>query len=108
MVRRMNGRLTSSLFASLLVFFQLLVSPLAHAMPTANDDCGSMDQTMHMAGDDHHCGTDAACSCPCAHTPALNSFRLLFAGPMPPEAVVSALAAPTFDSPLFDLLRPPN
>lgn len=129
-VRRMNGRLKSSLFASLLVLFQLLVSPWAHAAPTANDDCDSTDQATHMAGGgiadcgdcpgeqaptapdsstgDHHCRTHVACSCPCAHTPALGAIRLIIASPTPPESVASVLTGPAFDSPLFDFLRPPN
>ena len=130
MVRRMIGRPTSSLFASLLVFFQLLVSPLAHAAPAANRDCGPTGQTTHTTtsgmmdcGDcpdrqgpaqsdssngDHDCRTHAACTCPCAHTPALGAIRPFVASPTPPEGAVSDLAASTFDSPLFDFLRPPN
>ena len=130
MVRRMIGRPNSSLFASLVVLFQLLVSPLSHAAPLANDDCDSTDQATHMAGGgatdrgdcpdgqvptapgsstgDHHCRTHVACSCPCAHTPALGSIRLVVASPTPPESVAGALAASAFDPPLFDFLRPPN
>jgi hypothetical protein len=130
MVRRMIGRPKSSLFVSLLVLFQLLVSPLSHAAPAANDDCDSVDQATHMAGggatdcgdcpdgqvpaapgsstSDHHCRTHVACSCPCAHTPALGSMRLIVASPTPPESVASVLATPVFDAPLFDFLRPPN
>ena len=126
----MIGRQTSSLLASLLVLTQLLVSPFAHASPTADDDCGATGQTTHATtsgmtdcGDcpdgqapapsdssnsDHHCRTHAACTCPCAHTPALGAIRLVVASPTPPEGVVSDLAAPAFDSPLFDFLRPPN
>jgi len=130
MVRRMIGRPKSSLFLSLLVLFQLLVSPLSHAAPAANDDCDSTDQATHLAGGgvtdcgdcpdeqvpatpdsstgDHHCRTHVACSCPCAHTPALGSIRLIVASPTPPESVASVLTTPVFDSPLFDFLRPPN
>lgn len=129
-VRRMISRPTSSLFASLLVLIQLLVSPFAHASPTANDDCSPTGQTTHTStsgtmgcGDcqdgqapapsdssdnDHHCRTHVACTCTCAHTPALGAIRLIIASPAPPEGAVSDLAAPAFDSPLFDFLRPPN
>lgn len=129
-VRRMIGRPKSSLFASLLVLFQLLVSPLSHAAPAADDDCDSTGQTTHVAGGgatdcgdcpdepvpaapgsstgDHHCRTHVACSCPCAHTPALGSMRLIVASPTPPESVTSVLTTPVFDAPLFDFLRPPN
>jgi hypothetical protein len=130
MVHRMIGRPASSLFASLLVLFQLLVSPLAHAAPAADSDCAPTGQTTHKAtsgmmdcgdcpdghapapsdasGGDHHCRTHAACTCPCAHTPALGAIRLFVASPTPPNSAVGNLAAPTFDSPLFDFLRPPN
>jgi len=130
MVRRMIGRPKSSLIASLLLLFQLLLSPLSHATPAANDDCDSTGQATHMAGGgmtdcgdcpdeqvptapdsstgDHHCRTHVACSCPCAHTPALGSIRLIIASPTPPESIAIVLAAPAFDSPLFDLLRPPH
>jgi len=131
-VHRMISRQTSSLLASLLVLTQLLVSPFAHASPTADDDCGPTGQTTHTTtttsgtmdcGDcpdgqapapsdssstDHHCRTHAACLCPCAHTPALGAIRLFVPSPTPPESVVSDLAAPAFVSPLFDFLRPPN
>lgn len=130
MVRRMIGRPKSSLFVSLLVLLQLLVSPLSHAVPAANHDCDSTDQATHMAGGgatdcgdcpdrqvptapgsatgDHHCRTHVACFCPCAHTPALGAMRLIIATPTPPESVASVLAVPDFDAPLFDFLRPPN
>jgi hypothetical protein len=129
-VRRMIGRSPSSLLASLLVFAQLLTGPLAHAAPLADEDCGSIGQTSHAAasvqtgcGDcpdeqsspgsgfpdgDHHCRTHAVCACPCAHTPALDSFRPVIASPTPPEGVSLVLAIPEFDPPLFDFLRPPN
>ena len=130
MVRRMIGRSKSSLFVSLLVLVQLFVSPLSHAAPAANEECGSTDQAPHVAGGvvtncgdcpdeqvpaapdsstgDRHCRTHVACSCPCAHTPALGSIRLIVASPTPPESVTSVLTTPIFDSPLFDFLRPPN
>lgn len=131
MVRCMIGRRKSALFASLLVLFQLLASPLSHAAPAANDDRDSEDQASHMAGGavtdcgacpdeqvsaapdsstggDHPCRTHVACACPCAHTPALGSIELIVASPMPPENVVSVLTTPVFDAPLFDFLRPPN
>jgi len=129
-VRRMIGRSPSSLLASLLVFAQLLTGPFAHAAPLADEDCGPIGQTSHAAaggltdcGDcpdeqsapssglpdgDHHCRTHAACTCPCAHTPALGSFRPVIARPTPPEGVSRVLAVPAFDPPLFDFLRPPN
>jgi hypothetical protein len=130
MVRRMIGRPTSSLLATLLILVQLLVGPFAHAAPNADSDCGPTGQTTHTTtsgmtdfGDcpdgqvpapsdssdsDHHCRTHAACTCSCAHTPALGTVRLIIASPTPPEGAVSDLASPTFDSPLFDFLRPPN
>jgi hypothetical protein len=126
----MISRQTSSLFASLLVLTQLLVSPLAHASPTADDGCGATDQTTHATaramtdcGDcpdgqapapsdssnsDHHCRTQVTCTWPGAHTPALGAIRLVVASPTPPEDVIGELTVPTFDSPLFDFLRPPN
>ncbi len=127
-VRRMSSRKTSSLFASLLVLTQLLVSPFAHASPTVDDDCAPTGQSTHATAggmtdcgncpdgqaltgsshNDHHCRTHAACTSPCAHTPALGAMRLFVAGPTPPESAVSDLATPAFDSPLFDFLRPPN
>ena len=127
-MHRMIGRPTSSLLATLLIVVQLLVGPFAHAAPTADSDCGPTGHTTHTStsgmtdcGDcpdgqapsdssngDHHCRTHAACTCPCAHTPALGAIRLFVASPTPPESAVSDLAAPAFDSPLFDFLRPPN
>jgi hypothetical protein len=130
MVRRMIGRPTSSLLATLLIVIQLVVGPFAHAAPNAGSDCGPTGQTTHTTtsgmtdcGDcpdgqvpapsdssdsDRHCRTHAACTCPCVHTPALGAIRLFVASPTPPEGAVSDLASPTFDSPLFDFLRPPN
>jgi hypothetical protein len=126
----MIGRPTSSLLATLLIAVQLLAGPFAHAVPTADSDCGHSLQTTHTTtsgmmdcGDcpdgqapapsdssdgDHHCRIHAACTCPCAQTPALGAIRLFVASPTPPVGAVSDLAAPTFDSPLFDFLRPPN
>jgi hypothetical protein len=129
-VHRMVSRQTSSLFASLLVLSQLLVSPFAHASPAVDEDCGPTRQSTHAATagmtdcggcpdgqastpsgtshDDHHCRTHAACASPCAHTPALGAIRLFVASPSPPESAVTDVATPAFDSPLFDFLRPPN
>ncbi len=126
----MISRQTSSLFASLLVLTQLLVSPLAHASPTADDGCGATGQTTHAtaramtdcggcpdgqapapsdsSNSDHHCRTQVACTWPSAHTPAIGAIRLVVASPTPPEDVVGELTVPAFDSPLFDFLRPPN
>ena len=129
-VRRMIGRSPSSLLASLLVFVQLLPGPLLHAAPQAGEDRGAVGQTSHadaagltgcgdcpdgerapspgLPGGDHHCRTHVRCACPCAHTPALDSFRPVIARPTPPEGVSRLLAIPEFDPPLFDFLRPPN
>jgi hypothetical protein len=129
-VRRMIGRSPSSLLASLLVFVQLLPGPWLRAAPLADEDRGPIGQTSHTAavgptdcgdcpdvehapspgipGGDHHCRTHAACACPCAHTPALDSFRPVIASPTPPEGISLVLAIPEFDLPLFDFLRPPN
>ena len=126
----MIGRPTSSLFATLLILFQLVAGPFAHAAPTADSDCGHTGQTTHTptsgmmdCGDcpdgqaplssdssngDHHCRTHVACTCSCAHTPALGAIQLFVASPTPPDGATSDLAAPTLDSPLFDFLRPPN
>jgi hypothetical protein len=41
-------------------------------------------------------------------TPALASTRSPILDPTPPDAVVSTLATPAFDPPLFKLLRPPK
>lgn len=129
-VRGMVSRPTSALFASLLVLAQLLVSPYAHPSPATDDDCGPADQATHAttggmtdcgscpdgqgqapsdsSRGDHHCRTHVACTCPCAHTPALGAIQLIVASPTPPESAVIDLAAPALDSPLFDFLRPPN
>jgi len=129
-VRVMISRHTSSLFASLLVLTQLFVSPLAHASLTADDDCGATGQTTYAtatamtdcggcpngqapassdsSNSGHHCRIHATCTSPCAHTPALGAIRLVVASPTPPEDVVGELTVPSFDSPLFNFLRPPN
>lgn len=129
-MRRMIDRPTSSLLATLLIVVQLLVGPLATAASTIGGDCDPAGQMTHATtsglmncGDcpdgratapsdsssgDHHCRDHAACTCTCAHTPALGAIRLVLASPTPPEGAVSDLAAPAFDSPLFDFLRPPN
>ena len=128
-MRPVIDRPISSLLATLLILVQLLVGPFAHALPAA-DDCGPTGQASHQApgamsdcgdcpdgespsppgsaGSEHHCRTHAACTFQCAQTPALGAIRLLIASPTPPEAVLTVLATPAFDSPLFDFLRPPN
>jgi hypothetical protein len=108
---------------------QLLVSPFAHASPTSDDHCVPTGQSTHAttggmtdcgncpdgqastpsdSHSDHHCRIHAACTSPCAHTPALSAIRLFVASPAAPESVVSDVPTPAFDSPLFDFLRPPN
>ena len=127
----MIRRPASSLLASALLIAQLLMAPFAHAepIPAGDADCPGMPQGQtptsmdtgasdcsHMATDAaghcprsaHHCLTHAACSCPCAHTPALGTIRLLTLQPAPPVAADGILAAGTFDPPLFDFLRPPD
>ena len=126
----MIGRRASSLLGSLLVFAQLLTGPFAHAAPPADEDCGPNGQTSHATTDgmtdcrdcpdgqgastsdsssgEHHCRIHATCTSTCAHTPALGAIRLFVASPTLPERAVSDLAAPAFDSPLYDFLRPPN
>jgi hypothetical protein len=126
----MFSRQTSSLFASLLVLTQLLVSPFAHAAPAVDIDCDTTGQSTHAAASgitncsdcpvgqaptasdssssDHHCRTHAACTCTCVHTPALGAIRLFVASPTTSDGAVSDLVTPAFDSPLFDFLRPPN
>jgi len=115
----------------MLLMVQLLVAPFAHveafpgsdagcegmthaqssaAADTASGDCAQMapdaDGDCHQDG--HHCRTHAACSCPCVHTPALAAIRPVIICPTPPSAAVGTLAAPTFESPPFELLRPPK
>ena len=124
----MTRRASSPYFASLLVVLQLLLAPFAHAevMPSDDVDCAGMLQggAMSMdAGDCAHmtidtdgdcqqdgqrCHGHAACSCPCAHTPALETVRVLLLEPTPPVAVEYVLVTPAFDTPLFKLLRPPK
>jgi hypothetical protein len=126
----MIGRPTSSLLAALLILLQLLAGPLAYAASTADSDCEHTNQTTHTTtsgmmgcGDcpdgrappssdssdgDSHCRNHVACTCSCAHTPALVAIQLFVASPTPPDGAISDSAAPTFDSPLFDFLRPPN
>ena len=118
----------SPYFASLLVVRQLLVTPFTHAevMPADDVDCADMMQggAMSMGAgdcahmtvdtddgcqqDSHRCHSHAACSCPCAHTPALETARVLLLEPTPPVAVDVVLVTPAFDTPLFKLLRPPK
>jgi hypothetical protein len=125
----MTRRSFSPYFASLLVVLQLLMAPFTHAEVTAASgdmDCASMTQAGAMsmaAGDCAHmtadtddgcqrdgkpCHSHAACSCPCAHTPALGTVRVLLLEPAPPDAVEVVLVTPAFDTPLFKLLRPPK
>lgn len=128
----MIARPTSSLLASILLIAQLVASPFAHGAPgmSSDSDCEGTETASHASTDaiaectdclnehsiaphesgtdDHHCRTHFACSCPCAHTPALHAFRVVTLRPTPPAAVDGVLAAGTFDPPLFDLLRPPN
>jgi len=122
----MTRRSSSPYFASLLVILQLLLAPLTHAEVTASGDmdCSGMTQDRAMSmGDCSHmtadtddgcqqdgkpCHSHAACSCPCAHTPAHETVRVLLLEPTPPVAVEVVLATPAFDTPLFKLLRPPK
>jgi hypothetical protein len=127
----MTRRPAASLFASILLIAQLLMAPFAHveAFPSGDAGCAGMTQLhvptaadsptgdcaqMSVDGDGHcqhhgrHCHSHAACSCPCAHTPALASSRSLIVDPTPPDEVVSTLATPAVDPPLFELLRPPK
>jgi len=132
MLRRMIGRRASPFLASILLLAQLVAGPLTHAEPIMpiGGDCGPVAAASHtatdaMAGcadcpderssarsgshpDGHHCRAHAACSCPCAHTPALAATRMLVLKPSAPDAVDGVLTAGTFDPPLFDFLRPPN
>lgn len=126
-MHRMIGRPASSLFASILLIVQLLMAPFAHtqAMPAGDAGCAGMsqDDSPSAAGDcaqmstdadghcqhsGHHCRTHAACSCPCAHTPALATVRPLILEPAPTAEVVGTLASAAVDPPLFRLLRPPK
>lgn len=124
----MTGRSWSPYFASLLLVLQLLLAPFAHAEVTASGDVGcagmAQDGVMGMdAGDcarmtvdtgggyqrdGQRCHSHAACSCPCVHTPALGTVRILLPDPTPPVAAESVLVTPAFETPLFKLLRPPK
>lgn len=124
----MTRRSSSPYFASLLVVLQLLMAPFAHAAvnPFGDEACAGMavDGGMSMgAGDCAHmtadtdgccqqdgqrCHGHAACSCPCAHTPALETVRVLLLEPTPPVAAEFVLVTPAFETPLFKLLRPPK
>src|SRR5512143_1591945 len=127
----MNRRPVSTLFAALLLIAQLMVAPFVHAevSPTGDAGCAGMshggvqagaelgasdcaqmaiDASGHCRQSGHHCRTHAACSCPCAHTPALATVRPLLLGPTPPSEVVIALPAPAIDPPPTELLRPPK
>jgi hypothetical protein len=128
MVRVMPHRRLSPYFASLLLVLQLLMAPFTHAeaVVSGNVDCAGMAQDgamsmgagdcAHMtAGADGDCQQDgkpchghALCSCPCAHTPALGTVRVLLLEPTPPVAVEFVPVTPAFDTPIFKLLRPPK
>lgn len=128
MVGAMTLRSMSPYFASLLVILQLVMGPFTHAEASASGDldCAGMMQggamnmgagaCAHMTADadgdcqqdGHHCQGHAACSCPCAHTPALETARVLLLEPTPAVAVEVVLVTPAFDTPLFKLLRPPK
>src|SRR5512140_1597875 len=127
----MTRRPAASLFASILLIVQLLMAPFAHveAFPSGDAGCAGMaqpqapaaaeSQAAHCAqmstdADGHcqhhgrHCHSHAACSCPCAHTPALATGRTLILEPTPAAEVVGVLATPAVDPPLSRLLRPPK
>jgi len=124
----MTRRSLSPYFASLLLVLQLLLAPFTHAEANASGDAGcagtAQDDAMSMGAGDcahmtankdggcqqdgHSCHSHAACSCPCAHTPALGTVRFLVLEPTPPQAEEWVLVTPAFDSPLFRLLRPPK
>jgi len=124
----MTRRPLSPYFASLLLVLQLVTAPFTHAeaSPAGDADCAGMTQGAAMSMDAHDCahmtsGTDddctqdgqachshAVCSCPCAHTPALETARVPLLEPTPPVAVEVVLVTPAFDTPLFKLLRPPK
>jgi hypothetical protein len=124
----MTHRAFSLCFASLLLVLQLLMAPFTHAgvKPSGDVDCPNMRQDgamsmdagdcAHMAADmeggctqaEHHCQSHAACSCPCAHSPALVTVRSLVLDPTPPVAAESVLVTPALDTPPFKLLRPPK
>jgi len=124
----MTRRPLSPYLASLLLVLQLLMAPFTHAgvKPSGDVDCPGMGQDVamsmdagdcaHMAADteggcrqdEHHCQSHAACSCPCAHTPPLETVRSLVLDPTPPVAAESVLVTPALDTPPFKLLRPPK
>lgn len=124
----MTRRSSSPYFASLLLVLQLLLAPFTHAEMNVSDDVDragmTQESAMRMgAGDCAHvtvdtdggcqqdgrrCRSHAACSCPCAHTPALETVRVHLLEPAPPVAVEFVLVTPAFDTPLFKLLRPPK
>jgi hypothetical protein len=124
----MTRQSSSPYVASLLLVLQLLMAPFAHAEvnPSGDADCAGMTQDgatgmaagdcAHMSvdtqgdcqQDGHRCHSHAACSCPCTHTPALGTLRVLLLEPSPPVAAEMALVTPAFDTPLFKLLRPPK
>jgi hypothetical protein len=128
MVAIMTRRSLSPCFATLLLVLQLLMAPFTHAEadPSGKADCAGMTQDgamgmdagdcAHMTAntdggcrqDGHSCHSHAACSCPCAHTPALGTVRFLVLEPTPPQAEELVLVTPAFDSPVFKLLRPPK
>jgi hypothetical protein len=128
MVPRMTRRPSSPYFASLLVVLQLLLAPFTHAEANPSGDAGCAGMTQdgamsmgaadcaHMTADTdggcqqdgQRCHSHAACSCPCAHTPALGTVRVLLLEPTPPVAAEFVLVTPAFDTPLFRLLRPPK
>lgn len=128
----MIGRPASPFLVSILLIVQAVAGPFTHAAPMlpTDMDCDHAVPAAHGGTDaiagcaecpdmqlpapkgshagEHHCATHAACSCPCAHTPALGVDRLVIMKPALPEAVDTVLAAGTLDPPLFDFLRPPN
>lgn len=132
MVCDMIGRPASPFLASILLLAQLVAGPFTHAEPVMpiGGDCDPVAAAPHATSDamrgcadcpeerssaptgsrsdGHHCRAHAACSCPCAHTPALAATRMVNLTPSAPDAVDGVLTAGTFDPPLFDFLRPPN
>ena len=124
----MMRRRPSPYFASLLLVLQLLMAPFTHAevIPGGDVDCASLshdgamnmdaEDCAHMAADKqpgcqqdgHHCLSHAACSCACAHTPALETVRSLVLDPGPPIAAESVVVMPALERPPFKLLRPPK
>lgn len=131
-VHRMIRRPASLFLVSALVVIQLLVGAFAQAAPLAMSDAGCVgDWPAHPAADtrmqsgdhaqlpagvhhgsngagQHHASTHAVCRCGCAQTPALGVSRSVVLSPALSGDVSGDLAAPAFDPPLFDLLRPPK